>query len=79
MDKIAFNEKFEELLKNATAKTRIKAESLFYCGGIDTKTPPNQSYELPRVILTVALLHAMDEFYPRDPQQLADVENLKHF
>lgn len=76
MTKDAFDEKFEEILNRAIVEIREKATQLYHCGGANTVTPSNESYELPRTILIAAMQHNLSLAHPKF---IKLAENLKHF
>lgn len=78
MDRITFNAKIEDLLKNVNKVLKGEIDRLWCCGGIDVESYPND-YRLPRIILVTALKNTAEQFEPLIKGDRQAVRNLRYF
>jgi hypothetical protein len=78
MDKVIFKEKIDAMMPDLIEGIRKECISLYESGGIDVKQFGND-YQLPKLILTVALENQSTQYTPLSPTYKKDLKNLKHF
>jgi len=76
--KTQFKKKIKQLIYESVEVLRDNAIELYECGGVDPEDF-NNDYELPKIILHVALQNAADNFRPLSTEGKATANNLKHF
>ena len=76
MTKTQFKRKTLELIKNLDIYK--ECERLFDSGGIEPDDY-DDNYELPKIILTVALNNVKSSYYPTCISGREEIENLRHF
>jgi len=73
-----FEEKVKELIVDIEGRLLIEAKRLYNCGGIDPEDF-DDTYGLPKIILSVALKNESYGFCPLSPDYKAAVTNLEKF
>ena len=73
-----FEAKYQELVRNTMAYLLKEGKRLLASGGIAPDSYED-SYLLPRIILTVALENLKGERQPQTPEGQHAVKNLRHF
>lgn len=78
MTKTQFKERFSELVQNLEPYLQCKAKGLISSGAIDLKSY-GDDHRLPRIVLSVVLKDAAENFRPPHPLDKKEVANLSHF
>jgi len=78
MTREQFINKSEELIAQTADRLRKETLRLFDSGGLDAEKYED-TYLLPKIVLTAALHKSADDWRPHDQAARREVANLRHF
>jgi len=78
MNKVDFKKKVDLLLPELTECIRKECDRLYDCGGVSPSEYSND-FELPKLILSVAIYNQEHQYSPLHPAGKKVANNLKHF